>query len=62
MNVNRIHNIDTFGLLKGVDARQITNQREQYNAIVHLFIGTGRSLGKSKFMSLTFTYARNVNH
>jgi hypothetical protein len=38
---------DTFGLLEGVDAREITNQPEQYGATVHLFIGTGRSLGKN---------------
>jgi hypothetical protein len=36
----------------------ITSQREQYGVTVHLFIGTGRSLGKITFMSLTFT----VNH
>jgi hypothetical protein len=33
----------------------ITIQREQYGVIVHLFIGTGRSLDKITFMSLTFT-------
>jgi hypothetical protein len=33
----------------------ITGQREQYDVIVHLFIGTGRSLGKITSMSLTFT-------
>ena len=38
---------DTFGLLEGVDARAITNQREQYDATVHLFIGMRRSPGKS---------------
>jgi hypothetical protein len=32
-----------------------TSQREQYDVIVHLFIGTGCSLGKITFMSLTFT-------
>jgi hypothetical protein len=42
--------------------RAITIQREQYSAIVHLFIGTGRSPGKSTFMSQTFTYDRNINH
>ena len=57
-----LYYIDTFGLLEGVDAREITNQREQYGATVHLFIGTGRSPGKSTFMSLTFTYDRNINH
>jgi hypothetical protein len=33
----------------------ITIQREQYGVTVHLFIGTGRSLDKIAFMSLTFT-------
>jgi hypothetical protein len=37
------------------DARVITIQREQYGVTVHLFIGTGRSLDKITFMSLTFT-------
>jgi hypothetical protein len=37
------------------DARVNTSHREQYGAIVHLFIGTGRSLCKITFMSLTFT-------
>ena len=54
--------IDTFGLLEGVDVRVITIQREQYGATIHLFIGTGRGPGKSTFMSLTFTYDRNINH
>jgi hypothetical protein len=53
---------DTFGLLEGVDAREITNQHEQYDATVHLFIGTRRSPGKSTFKSLTFTYDCNINH
>jgi hypothetical protein len=39
----------------------ITIPREQYDATVHLFIGTGRSPGKSTFMSLIFTYDRNTN-
>jgi hypothetical protein len=30
----------------------ITIQREQYVVTVHLFIGTGRNLGKITFMSL----------
>jgi hypothetical protein len=33
----------------------ITIQREQYGVTVNLFIGTGRSLHKITFMSLTFT-------
>jgi hypothetical protein len=54
--------IDTFGLLEGVDVRVITIQREHYSATVHLFIGTGRSPGKSTFVSLTFIYDHNINH
>jgi hypothetical protein len=57
-----LYYIDTFGLLECVDARDITNQREQYDATVHLFIGTGHSPSKSTFMSLTFTYDHNINH
>jgi hypothetical protein len=33
----------------------ITSQREQCGVIVHLFIGTRRSLDKITFMYLTFT-------
>jgi hypothetical protein len=54
--------IDTFGLIEGDDAGTVTIQREQYGATVYLFIGTRHSLGKSTFMSLTFTYDRNINH
>jgi hypothetical protein len=57
-----LYYIDTFGLLEGVDAREITNQHEQYDATVHLFIDTGRSPGKSTFMSPIFTYDRNTSH
>jgi hypothetical protein len=57
-----LYYIDTLGLLKGVDVREITNKREQYGAIVHLFIGTRRSPNKSTFMSLIFTYDRNTSH
>jgi hypothetical protein len=32
-----------------------TSQREQYGVTIHLFIGTGRSLGKITSMSLTPT-------
>jgi hypothetical protein len=63
MNVNDIlYYNDTFGLLKGVDVREITDQREQYGAIVHLFIGTGHSPGESTFMSPIFTNDRNISH
>jgi hypothetical protein len=37
------------------DVRVITSQREQYGVTVHLFIGTGRSLGTITSKSLTFT-------
>jgi hypothetical protein len=37
------------------DVQVITSQGEQYGVTVHLFIGTGRSLGKITFMSLTLT-------
>ena len=53
---------DTFGLFEDADAKAITIQHEQYGATVHLFIGTRRNLGKSTFVSLTFTYDRNINH
>jgi hypothetical protein len=33
----------------------ITSQPEQYGVTIHLFIGTGRSLGKITSMSLTPT-------
>jgi hypothetical protein len=36
----------------------ITSQREQYVVTIHLFIGTGRSLGKITFMSLTFAISQ----
>jgi hypothetical protein len=39
-----------------------TIQREQYGVTVHLFIGTGRSPGKTTFMSLMFTHDRNTNY
>jgi hypothetical protein len=37
------------------DARASTSQHEQYGGIVHLFIGTGRSLCEITFMSFMFT-------
>jgi hypothetical protein len=40
----------------------IASQREQYGVTVHLFIGTGRSLGKITLMSLTFTVSQKVNY
>jgi hypothetical protein len=44
------------------DARMITIQHEQYGVTVHLFIGTGRSLDKITFMSLTFTVDHKTNY
>jgi hypothetical protein len=40
----------------------ITSQREQYDVIVHLFIGTRRSLDKITFMSLTFTVDHKASY
>jgi hypothetical protein len=37
------------------DAQASTSQRGQYGGIVHLFIGTGRSLCKITFMPFIFT-------
>jgi hypothetical protein len=39
----------------------ITSQPEQYGVTVHLFIGTGHSLDKITFMSLTSTVDRKAN-
>ena len=44
------------------DAREITIQREQYGATVHLFIGTGRSPDRITFMSLMFTLNHNASY
>jgi hypothetical protein len=63
MNINRIHITLIPSACSKVKTQEvITIQREQYDAIVHLFIGTGRSLGKSTFMSPIFTYDRNASH
>jgi hypothetical protein len=40
----------------------ITNQREQYEGTVHLFIGTGRSRDKITFVSLITNYNHNANY
>jgi hypothetical protein len=40
----------------------IIDQREQYGATVHLFIGAGRSLDKITFMSLTFTATHKASY
>jgi hypothetical protein len=44
------------------DARASTSQREQYEGTVHLFIGTGRSLGKITFMPFMFTIDLRTTH
>jgi hypothetical protein len=45
------------------DARASTSQREQYGGIVHLFIGTGRSLCEITFMPFMFTIdLRTIYH
>jgi hypothetical protein len=41
--------------------REITIQREQYGATVHLFIGTGHSPDKITFVPLIFTHDYNTN-
>jgi hypothetical protein len=42
--------------------REITIQREQYDATVHLFIDTGHSPDKITFASLVFTRDYNSNY
>jgi hypothetical protein len=42
--------------------REITIQREQYGATVHLFIGTRRNPDKITSMPLTFTLNYNVSY
>jgi hypothetical protein len=44
------------------DARVNTSQREQYEGIVHLFIGTRRSPVKITFMSLMTSYNHDTNY
>jgi hypothetical protein len=44
------------------DARASTSQPEQYGGIVHLFIGTGRSLYEITFMSFTTSYNHDTNY
>jgi hypothetical protein len=39
-----------------------TNQREQYEGTVHLFISTGHSLVKITFMSLMTSYNHDTNY
>jgi hypothetical protein len=42
--------MDTFGLF------------EQYEGTVHLFIGTGRSMSKNTFTTLTYSHNRDIKH
>jgi hypothetical protein len=49
-------------LFEGVDAKAIIIQREQYDGIVHLFIGTGSSLGKNTFMTLILVHNYSLNN
>jgi hypothetical protein len=48
----------TFGLIEGkkykCDTKASTDLREQYGGIVHLFIGTGRTLWEITIMPFTF--------
>jgi hypothetical protein len=44
------------------DARVITIQREQYEGIVHQFIGTGHSPDKITSVSLITNYNYNTDH
>jgi hypothetical protein len=39
-----------------------TIQREQYGVTVYLYIGTGRSPGKSTFVSSMFIHDRNTSY
>jgi hypothetical protein len=43
------------------DAREITNQREQYGGTVHLFIDTGRRPDKITFVSLITNHNHSTN-
>jgi hypothetical protein len=44
------------------DVRASTIQREQYGVTVHLFVGTGHSLGKITFMPLITNYNHSTNY
>ena len=54
----------TFGLKesKGTSVMPMSDQREQYRSIVHLFIGTGRSPCKITPMPFTFANDSIVIH
>jgi hypothetical protein len=42
--------------------RVITNQREQYGGVVHLFIGTGSNPSEITYIFLTLVYFYNTKH
>jgi hypothetical protein len=44
------------------DAQASTSHREQYGGIVHLFIGTGRSLREITFIPFTIDYIHDTNY
>jgi hypothetical protein len=44
------------------DARACTNQREQYEGTVHLFIGTGHNLCEITFIPFTIDYNHDTNY
>jgi hypothetical protein len=44
------------------DARVSTNQREQYEGIVHRFIGIGRSLCEITFIPFIIDYNHDTNY
>jgi hypothetical protein len=63
ISVNRIYvTLIPSACSKVLTGEQITIQCEQYGGIIHLFIGTGHSPGKSTFMTITFIHNCNINH
>jgi hypothetical protein len=63
MNINRINiTLVPSACSKVWMPESEYNQREQYDAIVHLFICTGRSPDKIAFMSLTLIYYLNTKY
>jgi hypothetical protein len=44
------------------DVQVNTSQQEQYGVTVHIFIGTGRSLVKIRFMPSTNNYKHDTNY
>jgi hypothetical protein len=60
--LQHLYYIDTFDLIEGANVRASTIQCEQYGGTVHLFIGTGSSLSKNTFITLTCTHNCNISH